>query len=68
MKERNKNMDFSQARLLDINQLCQYIGIGKNNARKIAGEADAVRRFGKSVRYDRKMIDRYLDTLTGKQN
>ena len=63
MRERNKNVDIGQARLLDINQLCHYIGIGKNNARKIAAEANAVRRFGKTVRYDRKMIDCYLDAF-----
>lgn len=64
MRERNKNPDLRQTRLLNLDQLCLYIGMGKNNARKFAADAEAVRKFGKSVRYDRKMIDHYLDELT----
>jgi len=63
MHERNKSADIEQTRLFDIGQLCLYIGMGKNNARKLAEDANAVRRFGKSVRYDRRVIDDYLDTL-----
>jgi len=46
--------------LLDRPTYYAYINCGRRNAEKIAEEAGAVRRFGKSVRYYRPAIDEYL--------
>ena len=46
--------------LLDRPTYYAYINCGRRNAEKIAEEAGAIRRFGRSVRYYRPAIDAYL--------
>ncbi len=48
-------------RLLNISELTQYCGIGRNTARDWGKAIGAERRFGKRVLYDRVIIDRALD-------
>lgn len=50
-------------RLLNINEVCTYIGIGQTQARKIMQEIGAVRRFGRRILYDKIVIDTYLDSM-----
>lgn len=56
--ESTRNMD---AVLLDRATLYQYLNAGRRTAEKIAEEAGAVRRFGRTVRYYKPAIDRYLE-------
>lgn len=47
--------------LLDAKTYYQYINCGRPTAERIAKEAGAVRRFGRTVRYYKPAIDRYLE-------
>ena len=49
--------------LLDRATLCAYLNMGSRNAEKIAEDARARMKFGKSVRYYRPAIDEYLKYL-----
>ena len=50
-------------RLLNIKEVCTYIGIGQTQARKTMQEIGAVRRFGRRILYDKIVIDAYLDSM-----
>ena len=50
-------------RMLTTQQACAYTGRGQNTARKWLDEIGATRHFGKSVRFDRVVIDKALDSL-----
>lgn len=64
MANRMKERDFSaKQRLLTSEDLCAYLGRGKNSARAWADEIGATRKFGKSVRFDRVVIDAALDAM-----
>lgn len=63
-KESTGNMD---AVLLDRATLYQYLNAGRRTAEKIAEEAGAVRRFGRTVRYYKPAIDRFLEDQGSKQ-
>lgn len=52
-----------EARLLSVNEVAQYVGMGINRAAEFAAQAGARRQFGKRVLYDRQVIDKYLDRL-----
>ena len=52
-----------EIRLLNIEQGSTYAGMGKTAFREWAVQIGAVRRFGRSVRYDRRVIDRALDAM-----
>lgn len=63
MRERLKATNPANNRLLDANEIGLYMGLGKSTARKICREIGAERRFGKRVLFDRKIIDKHLDSL-----
>lgn len=50
-------------RLLNIKEVCTYIGIGQTQARKVMQKIGAVRRFGRRILYDKIVIDTYLDSM-----
>ena len=56
--ESTRNVD---AVLLNRATLYQYLNAGRRTAEKIAEEAGAVRRFGRTIRYYKPAIDRYLE-------
>ena len=62
MKERENLLDFGERRLFTTKEAAAYCGMGRANARKWFEEIGAVRRFGRSVRIDRVVIDRTLDS------
>ncbi len=62
MNKRSK-YDFEK-RLLSIEEGCAYLGVGKNKAAQILKEINAQVKIGKCTRYDKKIIDRYIDSLT----
>lgn len=54
-------MDFG--RLLDTSELCSYLNMGENRAVSFANNCGARRKFGRSCRYDRSVIDAALDKM-----
>lgn len=54
---------FNDVRLMDIKDLKEYLSVGGNTAMKIAEMAKARYKIGKRVLYDKKKIDKYLDTM-----
>lgn len=52
---------FDSKRLLDIEELCFYIGVAKSKARAWGKEIGAERRIGTRVLYDRVAIDAAID-------
>ena len=50
-------------RMLGIEELCAYVGLGKAYARQFGVEAGAMRKVGKRILFDRKAIDAALDQM-----
>lgn len=51
-------------RLLSAEEVAIYTGLGRNTARKFCEEIGAVKRFGRRVLFDKKIIDQVLDQMT----
>ena len=51
-------------RMMIERDAAEYVGMGRTSFRAWAKEIGAKRNFGKSVRYDRKVIDSALDAMT----
>lgn len=49
-------------RLMNINDLCSYLNLGRNSSRNLGKSANAIVRIGTRVLYDRKKIDSYIDS------
>ena len=62
MRIRESN-NVKQVRMMNLDELCCYTGLGRNTAMKFGKEAKANKRYGKRVLYDRKIIDEALDNL-----
>lgn len=62
MNQRIKDAE-RQSRMLDVNDLCAYINMGKTKASEFGERCGAKRRIGKRVLYDKRIIDRALDEL-----
>ena len=67
MRERTKTKNLSDVRMLSIDEIGPYMGLGKSTARKLCQDINAERHVGKRVLYDRKVIDDYFDTLHEKE-
>lgn len=63
MKKQNVTGEISDKRLLNIKEVCTYIGQGETNTRILMDEIGATRKFGRRVLFDKKVIDEYLDSL-----
>lgn len=59
--------EYSDVRLLGIDALCAYIGMGKNRAATFGKKAKAEVRIGRRVLYDRLAIDQAIDALKRKE-
>lgn len=59
-----KESQFSSVRMLNEAEAAAYIGLGKNNARKVLTSIGARKSIGRRVIYDKKVIDKYLDDLS----
>ena len=56
--------DIENARLLTLEQACTVTGMGKNRCREFCDRWGATRILSpRMVRYDRKTIDRVLDSM-----
>ena len=61
----NKKTDYGyETRLLTIEGCCAYLGVGKNKAAELAKAINAVVKLGGCTRYDKKVIDKFIDSLT----
>ncbi len=57
----------TDAVLLDQATLYQYLNCGRQTAKRIAEEAGAVQKFGRTVRYYKPAIDAYLANRCSEQ-
>lgn len=64
-KERLMTMN-SEVKAGKLEQACIRYGVGKNTMRKIADEANAVIRIGKCYLINFTVVDKYMDSLSGK--
>ena len=53
---------YANKRMLDGEELCNYLGLGRNRARDFAKSLGADRHYGRRVVYDRVIIDRAIDS------
>lgn len=60
MNKRINTSDISSKRLIDISELCSYIGMGKTLARSYADSIGATKRYGKRVLFDKYVIDKAI--------
>lgn len=54
-----------EARTGRIEQACLRYGLGKNTMRKVAEDAQAVIRIGKSYLVNYSKVDAYMDSMSG---
>lgn len=58
------NTVLSDKRLLDANEVCLYLSLGRNKGIEFAKEIGSEVKVGRRCLYDRVKIDKYLDQLT----
>lgn len=63
MKERvNQNIaNANEKRLLDANEVCVYLSLGRNKGIEFAKNIGAEIKIGRRALYDKAKIDKYLD-------
>ena len=55
----------SEKRLLDANEVCIYLSLGRSRGVEFAKSIGAERKVGRRGLYDKAAIDRYFDSLIG---
>lgn len=67
MRERENQMtvNLNEKRLLDANEVCYYLSLGRNRGIEFARSIGAEIKVGRRSLYDRAKIDRYLDEKQG---
>lgn len=62
MKERKNDIPImSEKRLLNANEVCVYLNLGRNRGVEFAKSIGAERKVGRRCLYDKVAIDRYFD-------
>lgn len=61
MTERKRVSLVNEKRLLDANEVCMYLSLGRNRGVEFARSIGAERKIGRRCLYDRVIIDKYLD-------
>lgn len=63
MRERENQLitSMNEKRLLDANEVCIYLSLGRNKGIEFAKSINAERKIGRRSLYDRTVIDKYLD-------
>ena len=61
MTERKNISVVSEKRLLDANEVCMYLSLGRNRGVECARSIGAERKIGRRSLYDKVVIDRYFD-------
>lgn len=65
MKRRITEVNSTNSRLMDTEELRAYTSLGRNNAMKLGKEIGAEVRIGRRVLWDRRKVDEYVNSLTG---
>lgn len=55
----------NETRMLDVAALCTYLSMGRNRATEFGEQCGAKRKFGKRTLYDKRVLDKALDKMTG---
>jgi len=63
MNKQNVTGKIEEKRLLNISEVCSYIGVGQTQARRYMEEIRATRRFGRRVLFDKKVIDDAISNM-----
>ena len=63
MRKRTESADISNKRLLSINEVSLYLGLGNSKTRVYMDEIGATRKIGARVLFDKKIIDGALDKM-----
>ena len=61
MRQKNNDGKIEEKRLLNIGEVCSYIGLGQNRAREYMDKIGATRKFGRRVLFDKTIIDAALN-------
>lgn len=61
MTERKNISMVSEKRLIDANEVCMYLSLGRNRGVEFARSIGAERKIGRRSLYDKVVIDRYFD-------
>ena len=61
MKERNAVSVMNEKRLMDANEVCMYLSLGRNRGIGFAKSIGAEVAIGRRRLYDKSVIDRFLD-------
>ena len=61
MKERNAVSVMNEKRLMDANEVCMYLSLGRNRGIEFAKSIGAEVAIGRRRLYDKSVIDRFLD-------
>lgn len=61
MNETKNNPSVTDKRLLNVKEICVYLGLGRNRGVEFARSIGAERKIGRRCLYDKVVIDRYLD-------
>lgn len=61
MTERKNISVVNEKRLLDVNEVCMYLSLGRNRGVEFARSIGAERKIGRRSLYDKVVIDRYFD-------
>lgn len=61
MRKLSERGSISEKRLLNIKEVCTYIGVGETQARAYMDEIGATKRFGRRVLFDKQIIDEALN-------
>lgn len=61
MNKQKVTGNIAEKRLLNIKEVCSYIGVGQTQARKYMDEIGATKRFGRRALFDKTVIDKALN-------
>ena len=64
MRKRLETADISNKRLLSINEVSLYLGLGNSKTRVYMDEIGATRKIGARVLFDKNIIDKALDKMS----
>lgn len=64
-----KNLSMDK-KLLNLNEFCQYLGIGKTKAREIMTKTNNpfVIRIGNRLYANKTLLDKWIDSISGSRN
>lgn len=61
MRERDRTPMIGEKRLLDADEVCMYLSLGRKKGVEFAKSIGAEHKIGRRCLYDKAVIDRYFD-------